>query len=100
MNDRNYKKKYEFQNKVISKKSEEIESLKLQIEKLNLEIKEKDEIINSVSSLKDELIKEVDEIKVYKEEYRILVKELRKMKEVINSTYYKGRWNLIRLLIK
>lgn len=93
MNEKNYKKRLDYQQKLISKKNEEIESLKL-------EIKERDEIIESVSSLKEELIKDRDEIKKYKKEYKALVDELRKMKEIINQEVYRGRWRLVKFLIK
>lgn len=100
MNDKNYKKKYELQNKMISRQIKQIESLKLQVNNLNLELKKKDEIIGSIDLLRSELAQNVSEINKYKEEYKNLVEELRKMKEVINKTYYKGKWSLIKLLIK
>lgn len=100
MSEKNYKKRIDFQEKLIKKQSEQIESLNAQIEKLKLKCKEKDEIINSVSVLKDELARNVNEIKEYKEEYKELISELRKMKKVLNQTVYKGRWRLVKLLIK
>lgn len=102
MNEKNYKKKIEFQQKVISKKSEEIESLKMQNEKLKLELEEKNNIINSVASLKEELTNHVNDAKKYKEEFRQLVGELRKMKTVLIQDVFKGewKWKLIQFLIK
>ena len=44
-------------------------------------------------------IKYLEKIKISKE-YGELVYELRKMKEIMNKTVYKGRWKLIRFLIK
>lgn len=100
MNERNYKKKIDFQQNVISRQSKQIEELKLQNEILKLKIQEKDEFINSVSSLKDELIKDSAEVKKYKKEYKKLIDEVRKMKDILNQTIYKGRWRLIKLLLK
>ena len=100
MNEKNYKKRLEFQQKMISRQSEEIESLKLQNEKLKLELQEKDEVINSVTHIREELAKNVAESKKYKEEYGRLIKELKDMKEIINQEVYRGRWNLVRFLIK
>ena len=77
-----------------------IENLKLEIEKLRLELKEKDEIINSVASLRSELIENVNRTKEYKKQYDVLIEELKKMKEIMNTTVYKGRWRLVKLLIK
>lgn len=100
MNDKGYKKKFEFQQKMIKRQSEQIQNLELQIETLKLECEEKDKIINSVESLRIELTKNVDEVNKYKKEYGELVGELKKMKEIMNQTVYKGRWKLIRFLIK
>lgn len=100
MNKRSNKKRLDFQNKMISRQSEQIESLKLKNEKLELELKRKDEIINSIASLRDELIQNISEIKEYKKQYKALIDEVRKMKKITNQTVYKGRWKLIRFLIK
>lgn len=100
MSERNYKKKYEFQKKLIIRQTEQIESLKSEIQRLNLECEEKDMIIHSVDSLRKELNENVETYKKLKDEYESLIKELRKMKTIINQTVYKGRWNLIKFLIK
>lgn len=100
MNEKNYKKRFDFQQKVISKKSEEIEFLKSENEKLQLRLQEKDELINSVDSLRSELTRNINDAKKYKEEYKKIIDELKKMKEIMNQEVYKGRWKLIRLLMK
>ena len=100
MSEKNHKKRLEFQNKMISRQSEQIDSLKLEIEKLKSKCDEKDKIINSVTPLRNELIENINEIKKHKKEYKMLIEELKKMKKIINQTVYKGRWRLIRLLIK
>lgn len=100
MNEKKIKKKIELQNKIILRQSEQIDDLKLQNEALKLECAKKDELIASVSFLKDELSKNVEDAKKYKEEYRALIEELRKMKEIIDREVYKGKWWLIKLLIK
>ena len=100
MNEKKYKRKLEFQEKLIKKQSEQIEELKSQIEELKMECNLKDAIIDSVSSLRNELKQNVSNIKKYKEEYGNLVSELRKMKEIMNQEVYRGRWKLIRFLIK
>ena len=100
MNEKRYEKRLEFQRKMISKQSEQIESLKKQIEKLKLESIEKDSIINSVDYLRDELNKNVSDIKKYKREYSELIDELKKMKKILNTEVYNGRWKLVKFLIK
>lgn len=100
MSEKRYRRKNEFQKKMISRQTEQIESLKLQIEKLKSECEEKDKIIDSVSSLKAELTESIKKHKELKNEYEGLVKELRMMKKIIDETVYKGRWRLIKFLIK
>lgn len=100
MNVKNYQKRLDFQQKMISRQSDQIDSLKSEIEKLNLKLQEKDEIINSVEHLRKEMTENVQEQKRLKNEYKQLVQELKKMKEIINQEVYKNRWWLIKLLIK
>ena len=100
MDEKRYKRRLEFQEKVIARQSDEIEELKLQIEKLKTECDLKDEIINSVGSLRTELKQHVSDVKKHKEEYVKLINELRKMKEIMNQEVYHGRWKLIRFLMK
>lgn len=100
MNERTYKKRLDFQKNLITRQSGEIESLKKEIDNLTLKLAEKDKIINSVASLREELSRNVEEVKKHKNEYKSLIEELRKMKEIINKTVYKGRWRLIKFLIK
>lgn len=100
MNEKNYKKRLDFQQKVISKKSEEVESLKIENEKLKQKLIEKDEIIASVEPMRKELAESVKEHKKLKGEYKSIIQELRQMKEVMNQEVFKNRWWLIRLLYR
>lgn len=100
MNEKNYKKRLEFQQNVISKKSEEIESLKLENEKLKQELKEKGEIIASIEPMRKEMTESVKEHKRLKNEYTKLIQELKQMKKIMNQEVYKNKWWLIKFLIK
>lgn len=100
MSEKRYKKKYEFQKKLILRQTEQIESLKNDVQRLEMECKEKDRIIHSVDSLRQELNENVETYKKLKNEYKDLIEEVRKMKTIINQTVYKGRWKLIKFLIK
>lgn len=100
MNEKNYKKRLEFQQKMISRQSEQIEALKSQIEKLQIKLKEKDEVISSVTPLRKELTENVNEIKKHKKEYQKLIQELKTMKNIVNEEVYKKRWWLIKFLLK
>lgn len=100
MNEKNYKKRFEFQERMISRQSEQINDLKSQIEKLKLECKAKDEIIESVDSLRKDFIGDIDDIKKYKKQYKKLIQELKDMKKILNQEVYKNKWWLIKFLIR
>lgn len=100
MSEKNLKKRLEFQQKMISRQSEQIDGLKTKIAELELTIEKKDELIKSVDYLRKELADNINEIKQKKNEYEKLIKELKDMKNIMNKEVYKGRWNLVRLLIK
>lgn len=100
MNEKSYKKRLDFQQKTISRQSKQIEDLISQNRKLQLEIEEKNNVINSIEPLRKELAKNVDGAKRYKEEFERLVNEIKKMKNIVNQEVYKGRWWLIKFLIK
>lgn len=100
MNEKNYKKRLDFQNQMISRQSQQIDILKSKVEKLEQKLKEKDGIINSVAPLRNELNENIKATKKYKEEYKKLIKELKQMKGIVNQEVYKNRWWLIKYLIK
>lgn len=97
---RNYKRDYEFQKKINEKQIKEIESLKLENEKLKTLCEEKDKIINSVEPMRREMTEYIGEIKEKRNEYYALIDELKTMKKVMNKTVFKGRWKLIKFLMK
>jgi predicted RNase H-like nuclease (RuvC/YqgF family) len=99
MNEKKYEKKIEFQNKLISRQSEQIESLKLQIETLRMECAEKDRIIDSVEPMRKELAEHVTEVKKRKKEFESLVNELKNMKKIMNQEFFRGRWWLVKHVI-
>ena len=95
-----YKKRFEFQKKINDRQSEEIESLKTQIDALVAICEEKDKVIESVDFLRKEFTENANELKKKKKEYDALVEEIKDMKKIINQTVYKGRWKLVKFLIK
>ena len=102
MNEKNYKKRLDFQQKMMTRYLEQIEALKVENEKLKKELKEKDEVINFVTQLRKELTENVNDVKKYKKEYKRLIQELKKMKEIVTQEVYKSswRWKLIKFLLK
>lgn len=95
-----YEKRLAFQQKLINRQSEQIEKLKNEIEKLTLECQKKDELIRTVEPMRKEMTDNIKEHKKLKEQYKSLIQELKMMKSIVNKKVYKGRWWLIRLLLK
>lgn len=94
------KLKSEFKDKIIERKNNEIESLKELISNLQITCEEKDGIINAVDGFHKELNKIIDELKESKKEYDSISKELFEMRKVMNQTVFKGRWKIIKWLLK
>ena len=97
---RSIEKRYEIQKKVVQNQITEIENLKKQISELEIDNCKKDEIIDSISVIRDDLVNTVEDLKNKREEYDKLIDELQKMKTVMNRTVFKGRWKLIKMLLK
>lgn len=100
MNEKNYKKRLDFQNQMISRQSQQIDVLKLKIERLEEKLKEKDKILSSIEPMRQEMKENLKEIKQKKKEYHTLINELKQMKEILNQEVYRGRWKIVRWLIK
>ena len=100
MNEKKYRKRLEFQQNIISRQLEQIDALKVEIEKLKQKIKEKDEVINSVEPMRREMTENIKEQRKLKKEYKDLINELKQMKKIINEEVYSNRWWLIKILIK
>ena len=98
MNEKKYQKRFEIQQKMISRQSEQIEDLKSQVRRLQLEIEEKNKVIDSIEPMRKELAHNIAITKQYKNEFKSLIEEVRIMKNIINQEVYKGRWKIIKLL--
>ena len=70
MKEKNYKKRLDFQQRMIARQSKQIELLESQIEELEYTIEEKDRIIKSVEPLRKELTDNINDIKQKKMEYQ------------------------------
>lgn len=93
MNEKSYKKRLDFQQKLISKQSQRIKDLESELEKKN-------KIIDSTSDLRNELKQNVAESKKYKDEYEKLVDDLKLQRDIFDKEVFNNRWRLIRLLVK
>lgn len=93
-------RKSDVKSRIIERQTSEIESLKNKISELEIDCQDKDEIINSIDSLRMELDETVQGIKAKGEVYDRLIGELKEMKKIMNEEVFKNRWSLIRLLLK
>lgn len=93
-------KKNDFKNQIIKKQIDEIESLKQMISELEIDCDGKDRLINSINNLRSVLLETIDDLREKGNEYDKLINELREMKMVMSQTVFKGRWKLIRWLLK
>ena len=85
---------------MIQKQADEIRDLKNKINTLQVESERKNELIHLVDTLTTDLQNEIEEIYNLKERYRVLINELNLMMKIFNTKIFKGRWKLIRLLMK
>ncbi len=93
-------RKYQSQKKTIMRQMEEIEKLRQEVENLQIDCNKRDELIDSINSIRDEFYEVIDDIKAKGEEYDALISDLKQMRQVMNHTYFKGKWKLIKLLLK
>lgn len=94
------KRKSEFKDKIIERKNGEIEVLKELVNELQINCNDKDNIINAVDGFHKELNDIMKDLKEYREKYNALVKEVFEMRQVLNKTVFKGRWKIIKWLMK
>lgn len=95
-----YEKKYETQKKIVLRQLDEIEKLKSSISELEIDSEKRTELIDSITDIRTELYEIIDDLGEKREEYTRLVEDLRQMKMVMNQTVFKGKWKLIKLLLR
>lgn len=95
-----YEKKYETQKKIVLRQLDEIEKLKSSISELEIDSEKRTELIDSITDIRTELYEVNDDLSERREEYTRLIEDLRQMKMVMNQTVFKGKWRLIKLLLR
>lgn len=100
MNTGKRNRKSNIKSRIIERQTHEIESLKKKISELEIDCDDKDELINSVDSLRIEMEHIVEDLKSKGEVYDKLVEELTEMKKIMNEEVFKNKWWLIRFLLK
>lgn len=104
-------RKSELKDKTIARQAKEIEVLKAEVSKLKSACDDKDKIIAekenegaefaaTIESLRNELKENIDELKNKSKEYDENLAEIKMMKKVFNEELFKGKWNLVKLLVK
>lgn len=103
MNTRNKRKKInrrDMKSKIIDRQTTEIENLKGTISDLEIDCEQKDALIHSIDSLRNEMLEVVDELKSKGDEYDKLMDDLIQMRNVMNHDVFNGRWKIIKWLLK
>lgn len=95
-----YEKKYETQKKIVLRQLDEIEKLESSISELEIDSEKRTELIDSITDIRTELYEVIDDLSERREEYTRLIQDLRQMKMVVNQTVFKGKWRLIKLLLR
>jgi hypothetical protein len=95
-----YEKKYETQKKIVLRQLDEIEKLKSSISELEIDSEKRTELIDSITDIRTELYEVIDDLSERRKEYTRLIEDLRQMKVVMNQTVFKGKWRLIKLLLR
>ena len=103
MNTRNKKKKInrrDMKSRIIDRQTAEIENLKDTISDLEIDCEQKDALIRSIDSLRNEMLEIIDELKSKSDEYDKLMDDLIQMRNVMNQDVFNGRWKIIKWLLK
>ena len=95
-----YEKKYETQKKIVLRQLDEIEKLKSSISELEIDSEKHTELIDSITDIRTELYEVIDDLSERREEYTRLIEDLKQMKMVMNQTVFKGKWRLVKLLLR
>ena len=94
------KKRDDVKRKLIKRQADEIASLKSQIDRLDIDNKNKDELLHSVDSLREELEQVIESIRNKEAEYDELISDLRLMRKAFDREVFKNRWWIVKRLIK
>lgn len=94
------KNKNDLKSRIIKRQVDEIESLKSRISKLEISCDEKDELINSVETMRQDFADVVDSLREKSDEYDRLVSELKLMRTAFNQEVFNGKWRIIKFLMR
>lgn len=94
------KRSNDVKSRIIARQADEIEKLKEEIAKLQNDNAEKEELVNSIEPMRKELSEIIKDLNDKRNEYDALLSQLKESRKIINQDVFKGKWNLIRFLLK
>lgn len=94
------RRKQDAKSRTIQRQAAQIKDLKREIERLETLCREQEETISSTARMHDEMASLVSELKGKVKEYDSHIDEIKKMKAIFNKDLFKGRWNLVKFLVK
>lgn len=94
------KKKPDVRKQIINRQIDEIERLKKTVSELQISCEQKDEMLRSIETLRTDFVGVIDDLKAKSQKYDELIAEVYQMRNVMNQIAFKGKWKLVRLLIK
>lgn len=74
--------------------------MKKAVSDLEIECKEKDEVIGSIDDLRVKFMLAVNDLRLQREKYDELISELKKMKKVMSRECFRGRWRIVKWIIR
>ena len=91
---------FDYKSRIIENQKKQIRQLKEIVDKLEIDNKDKQELMFIFNSAYGELKEEISKVRDSQKKCDALIVELKKMRTVMNRTVFKGRWKLIQLLMK
>lgn len=88
----------DIKTRIINRQVEEIKSLNNTILELQAECKKKDEMIESVEVIRNDLNNTLEVLRLKSNEYDKLISELKDMKKAFNKKAFNGKWYFTRFL--
>lgn len=94
------RKKQDLKSRTIQRQANQIKDMQKEINRLETRCKEQEEEIGSMAYMHDEMASLISELREKVKEYNSHLDEIKKMKAVFNKDLFKGRWSLVKLLVK
>lgn len=94
------RKKQDLKSRTIQRQANQIKDMQKEIDRLETRCKEQEKELGSMAYMHDEMASLISELREKVKEYNSYLDEIKKMKAVFNKDLFKGRWNLVKFLVK